>query len=194
VKKVLWSPLPDKRIMKAEPADGAAYVEPLAALRAACERKQVPMVEVKAGDEIDLGDGVIGKVLCAARPEVEVPNYINNNSIVMRLTYGDFSILFTGDAGFEQEQAVMESGAEFASDVIKMGHHAGAGSNSPEWIEAVDARVGLASMPKWLSDDERGRRVYDLLMPTGMELYRSWEHGHVEVQSDGKRFWVTTRK
>ena len=190
VKKVLWSPLPDERILKAEPADGAAYIEPVQALRAACERKQIPMVAVKAGDVLDLGDGVVGHILCAARPEVDVPNYINNNSIVMRLTYGDFSMLFTGDAGVEEERAVMASTGEIASDVLKMGHHAGAGSNSPEWIAAVDARVGLGSMPKWLSDDDRGKRVYDLLMPTGMKFYRTWEHGDIAVQSDGKRFWV----
>jgi competence protein ComEC len=194
VKKVLWSPLPDERILKAEPANGEVYIEPVQALRAACGRKQVPMVEVKAGDVLDLGDGVIGKILCAARPEVDVPNYINNNSIVMRLTYGDFSMLFTGDAGFEEEEVVMASGGALASDVLKIGHHAGAASNSPEWIQAVNARVGLGSMPKWLSDDPKGQKVYDLLIPTGMKFYRSWEHGHVEVQTDGQRFWVRTQK
>ena len=107
----------------------------------------------------------------------------------------DDAVFFREDrAGVEEEQVVMASSGEIASDVLKMGHHAGAGSNSPEWIQAVNAKVGLGSMPKWLSDDARGQRVYDLLEPTGMAFYRTWEHGDIEVQTDGRRFWVLPRK
>jgi len=49
-------------------------------------------------------------------------------------------------------------------------------------------------MPRWLSEDERGIRVYDQLSASGMKLYRTWEHGHIEIQTDGPEFWVLTER
>ena len=49
-------------------------------------------------------------------------------------------------------------------------------------------------MPKYLSFDERGLRVWRQLIPTGIQIYRTWEHGHIEIQTDGDRFWVVAEK
>ncbi|MDO9542783.1 MAG: hypothetical protein Q7J98_10735, partial [Kiritimatiellia bacterium] len=129
-----------------------------------------------------------------AAPEIATPNFINNNSIIMRLRYHDFRMLFTGDAGWEEEQRVMATKKDLTSDVLKIGHHAGADSTSEEWTRAVAAKVGLASMPEWLSKDERGVRVSDLLSKTNMTIYQTWKHGHVEVQTDGRHFWMVMEK
>lgn len=194
VARVLWSPLPDEKILETEGANAPFYVQMSHDLAAACARRGVPLVEVSQGDRLDLGDGVICDVLAAAEPDVEVFSYVNNNSIVMRLAYRDFSMMFTGDAGFVEEDRIMALGQDLSTDVLKIGHHAGANSTSEAWVEALGARVGVASMPRWLSEDPRGERVYELLKPTGIRIYRTWEHGHVEVQSDGKRYWVITQR
>ncbi|MFR1029416.1 MAG: ComEC/Rec2 family competence protein [Clostridium sp.] len=48
---------------------------------------------------------------------------MNNNSVVVKLTYGDTSFLMMGDAEKEEEQDLLNSGANLQADVIKIGHH-----------------------------------------------------------------------
>jgi len=47
-------------------------------------------------------------------------------------------------------------------------------------------------MPRWLSEDERGLRVQRQVDQAGIKFYRTWEHGNIEIQSNGHEFWVTT--
>ena len=70
----------------------------------------------------------------------------------------------------------------------------GLGSGDSRGFVALGAQVGVASMPRWLSEDERGIRVYDQLTARGMNLYRTWEHGHIEIQTHGPEFWVLTER
>lgn len=188
VGEVLWSPLPADRMHKLEEMYAADSVRIMKQIRAACAQRNVPIREIVAGQMLDLGDGVTGQVLAAAEPQITVGNYINNNSIIMMLRHGQFSMLFTGDQGFEEEDRVMALGKDLVCDVLKIGHHAGAGSTSEKWVAALRPKVGIASMAEYLSNDPRGRRVYDLLMPTGIRYLRTWECGHIEIQTDGKHF------
>lgn len=103
-------------------------------------------------------------------------------------------MLFTGDAGFEEEDKVLSHGIDVHSDVLKIGHHAGAGSTGEQWVNAVRAKTGVATMPQWLSNDERGKRVYKQVTAAGMKMYRTWEHGNIEIQSYGDRFTILTQK
>ena len=48
---------------------------------------------------------------------------MNNNSIVMKVTYKNKSFLFTGDAGKESERDIISAGFDVKADVLKVGHH-----------------------------------------------------------------------
>ncbi|OHB55771.1 MAG: hypothetical protein A2Y07_10610 [Planctomycetes bacterium GWF2_50_10] len=194
VGKVLWSTLPNKLMEQRESMYAQDSKKLIEGIRQACAQQYVPIEEVAAGHEMMLGDGVVGRVYAAAEADINVPNYINNNSIIMRLEYKNFSMLFTGDAGFEEENRLLEKGFDVRSDVLKIAHHAGAGSTGENWISEVGAKTGIAQMPKWLSSDERGLRVYNQLTAAGMKIYRTWEHGNIEIKSDGEGFTVITSK
>ena len=194
VKQLLWSPLPASCMHEMEAMYAGDSEKLMKGIESACQQRHVPIATLHAGQKLDLGDGVSGDILAAAQPRNRVLNYINNNSVVMLLRYGQFSMMFTGDQGFEEEHRVISLGRDLTCDVLKIGHHAGAGSTGEDWVAALGAKVGMAPMPEFLSSDPRGQRVYDQLMPTGIKLYRTWECGHIETQSDGKRFWITTEK
>jgi len=194
VKELLWSPVPFDKMEKLEAICAKESGKIRDEIEKACAARNITIRVVRKGNSLDLGDGVKGEILMAAEPEQEVGNYINNNSIVMRLAYGRFSEIFTGDAGFEEENKIMAAHKDLASDVLKIGHHAGAGSTSQAWVNAIRAKVGIAPMHERLSRDAQGLRVWHLLMPTGMKIYRTWKHGHIEIQTDGERFWVLTEK
>ena len=194
VGQVLWSALPFDKMKKFEPSEAQVSENIRQQIKEACAGRNVPIREAVRGGVVDLGDGVKCHILAAADPDIETPNYINNNNIVMRLAYGKFSAMFTGDAGFEQEERVMARYQDLTCDVLKIGHHAGAGSTSVAWAQAINAKVGIAPMPKYLSFDERGLRVWRQLIPTGIQIYRTWKHGNIEIQTDGEWFWVLTKK
>jgi competence protein ComEC len=194
VKQFLWAPVPLQRMHELEPMYAADSERIMHSIESACAKRRVPMATLRPGQTIDLGAGVTIEILSAYDPRYRGGNYVNNNSVVMLLRYGEFSMMFTGDQGFEQEQRVMSLGRDISCDVLKIGHHAGAGSTGEDWVAALGAKVGIAPMPEFLSSDPRGQRVWNQLLPTGMKVYRTWEYGDVTVSSDGKSYWITTQK
>ena len=192
VKALLWSPLPDDLFRKYESRLAADCITLTDDLADACKDHAVSMVDATQGETIDLGDGVSLEVISTSVPDREIESYVNNNCVVLRLTYGNFSVVLTGDAGFGQEKRIMADWKDLTSDVLKLGHHGGAGATSEAWLQAVSPTVGVSSMPRWLSEDERGLRVQRQLERAGINFYRTWEHGNIEIQSDGHEFWVTT--
>ena len=192
VKALLWSRLPDELFKKREPTLASECIEITNDLADACKDHAIPIVEAKKGETIDLDDSVSLEVISTSVPDSESKSYVNNNCVVLRLTYKDFSVVLTGDAGFDQENRIMADWKDLASDILKLGHHGGAGSTSEAWLQAVDPTIGVSSMPRWLSEDERGLRVQRQVDQAGIKFYRTWEHGNIEIQSNGHEFWVTT--
>src|SRR5690625_1047160 len=74
--------------------------------------------EPRAGDRFEIDD---------LRIDILSPNNLtgdlNNDSIVMKLTYGSVSFLFTGDAEREAERKMVSSGQDLRATVLKVGHH-----------------------------------------------------------------------
>ena len=62
---------------------------------------------------------------------------INNDSLVLKLTYGDVRILFTGDIGRKVELKLVESGVDLEAEIVKVPHHGSKTSSSAEFLDAV---------------------------------------------------------
>jgi competence protein ComEC len=73
-------------------------------------------------------------------------NDVNENSVVTMLAYGDFRMLFMGDAGFQAEQRLLERGVDVHADVLKVGHHGSAYSSAPSFVAAVQPTYALVSL------------------------------------------------
>jgi len=78
----------------------------------------VPVHVARCGDRWSTDDGVTLSVLspCGAL-FADGKNDVNENSVVVMLTYRDFRMLFMGDAGFQAEQRLLENGADLRADV-----------------------------------------------------------------------------
>jgi competence protein ComEC len=101
----------------------------------------IPFHDVGTGAAIPLGDltfDVLYGVPQAAN--------LNNTSLVLRLTYGDVSFLFTGDAEREVEQVLVNADPDrLRSTVLKMGHHGSSTSSTPAFVNAVAPQVAVYS-------------------------------------------------
>ena len=65
---------------------------------------------------------------------------LNDASIVFRLSWQDHAVLFTGDAGTDAEQRILDEGYPVRSDLIKVPHHGSLSSSSPDFLHAVSPR------------------------------------------------------
>ena len=70
---------------------------------------------------------------------------VNNTSIVLRLSYGDFSILFTGDAEFAEEKEILNAGYPLKSTVLKVGHHGSSSATGYQWLYEINPETAVIS-------------------------------------------------
>lgn len=70
---------------------------------------------------------------------------LNNCSVVSRLVYAGRSILLTGDAETEVEQALVDANITIRSDFLKVGHHGSNTSSSPDFLNAVKPTAAFIS-------------------------------------------------
>lgn len=110
---------------------------------------------------------------------------LNNYSGVLRLTYGETSFLFTGDAEKESEALVLEDGYEISADVLKCGHHGSRTSTSAKFLKAVNPRYAVISCGKDNSYGHPHEGTLEKLQKLGTTVYRTDEDQTVLAKSDG---------
>ena len=156
------------------------------------QEKGTTSIDVRAGYAIHLGDGVELTVLNPP-PDV-VFGDPNNDSVVLRLTYGDFSALLAADIEAEAEQALLNDGLHLPSTVLKVGHHGSNTSTTEEFLDAVRPAIAVISAGQDNPYGHPAAAVMERLeVGVGAEgVYRTDLQGTVEVVSDGSNTWVRT--
>jgi competence protein ComEC len=116
----------------------------------------------------------------------------NNNSVVVRLTYGQFSLLLTGDVQQEGERTLLASGQPLNSLVVKVPHHGADTSVTLPFLQAVNPQLAIISV----GADNRFGHPADLTLEKleGIPTYRTDQQGNIEVVTDGERYWVRTER
>lgn len=117
----------------------------------------------------------------------------NEGSLVVRVSLGEVSFLFTGDMGFEAEDDMISAGTDVSATVLKVAHHGSAGSSSEEFLTAVGADYGVISVG---ADNDYGHpteAALNRLAAQGMELYRTDELGEIVCRTDGTSLSFSTQ-
>lgn len=112
---------------------------------------------------------------------------LNNYSAVIKLTYGDVSFLFTGDA---EEVAEGRITSDLHADVLKVGHHGSDTSTSKSFLEKVSPKYAIISVGKDNSYGHPSAGILTSLNEIGAEIYRTDEVGSITVDTDGKTIKV----
>ncbi len=143
-----------------------------------------------AGDSFSLGSSnvqIIG-------PITEYSDDLNNTSIVMKLTYGNTSFLFTGDAEREEEQEIISAGYDLSADMLKVGHHGSDTSTSYVWLREIMPEYAVISVGKGNSYGHPTEAVLSRLRDADVKLYRTDLQGDIIAVSNGETVTVTTEK
>ena len=158
------------------------------ALLTAIEEKNCKVIEGKAGVHLTLGALAVD-LLAPCRDYDD----LNNMSVVARLTYGDGSFLFTGDAEALSETDMLAEGIS-ACDVLKVGHHGSSTSSSEAFIEAVDPLIAVISVGEGNSYGHPHASTLDRLTARGTQILRTDLVGSITVTCDGTQYILETEK
>ena len=151
---------------------------------------------LKAGDRVDLGKGYYFEVLAPGDfLSKQDKERFNNTSIVMLLHYGQFTMLFTGDAEAPVEDYLQQKyGNRLKADVLKVGHHGSKTSSIYKFISKVKPKYALISCGNKQIYNHPNKNVVGSLQHLGAKVLTTYEHGNLTVTTDGKGFEVSTER
>jgi competence protein ComEC len=178
---------------------GAVLVPPLesgtSAYRAwldLLESQATPVIQAVAGEWIDLGRGARIEVLWPPpEPLLGTVDDFNNNSVVLRLVYGDTTFLLTGDLAAAGEESLARSG-DVRATVLKLGHHGSDLSSTPSFLAAVGPAVAVGSSGEGNQFGHPSPTT--LLWLAGIPVYRTDRNGSVRFETDGRGLWIRPEK
>lgn len=153
-------------------------------------KKQGKSITVpEAGDEFSLGGAQV-RILGPTDPQAEG----NNSSIVLKVTFGDTSFLFTGDAEREEEQKLLESGYDLESTILKVGHHGSDTSTSYLFLRTVNPQYAVISVGADNTYGHPTEAVLSRLRDADVKTCRTDLQGTITAVSDGKKVTFQTER
>jgi competence protein ComEC len=150
-----------------------------------------------AGQQIDLGDGIIIEVL---NPQSELitgtPSDVDNNGVALLLKDDKVSFLLVADIMSDTEWEMMRARTDLAGTVLKVAHHGSDTSTTREFLSVVNPQIAVISVGE---DNKFG--LPDSTIIARLEekvgqgnVYRTDINGTINFTTDGERLWVETRK
>lgn len=155
----------------------------------AISNKGLKITSPEVGYKFMLGNAVCEIMSCGVGSNSETNN-LNLASIVIRMTYGEQSFLFMGDAEEENEGARNWP----QTNVIKIGHHGSNTSTSQNFLEQVKPQVAIISVGKANKYGHPKQTTLDKLYNMQVKVYRTDENGTITIICDGKNNDIKTEK
>ena len=162
-------------------------------------------VKVKAGDVLDFGNGVSFEIISPSQSLIDEDTAaikakkkvdVNNESVVGRLTFGNFAMLFTGDAEGPVEKDMAASyGKKLKCQVLKAGHHGSKTSSTAEFLKLVQPESVVMSLGVNNQYGHPHEALLNRLQKQGVKnIYRTDANGTITIVSDGSSYSITTEK
>lgn len=178
----------DYEIGKIYMPDASSTSKSFESLLDVIEGKDIDVIQAKAGVNIDLDEEVDVNMIA---PIDESYDNTNNYSAVVRLTYGNISYLFMGDAESMVEDEIINSKQKIDADVIKLGHHGSSTSSSRDFLSKVNPDAAIISCGADNSYGHPQEETLNTLNELNIKYFRTDENGNILVATDGKKIAVS---
>jgi competence protein ComEC len=160
-------------------------------LTTAAQHNATRMVPLQSPAHFQYGGAEI-QVLAPASDYVPQDTPKNNDSLVLRIRYGQHALLLCGDVERPIEQRMLYDGQLEAADILKVAHHGSRTSSTEEFLEAVNPIFAVISVGEGNSYGHPNRDVLERLNRRGIGVLRTDEDGLVSISTDGRRLLVNT--
>ncbi|MFC7063711.1 MBL fold metallo-hydrolase [Halobacillus seohaensis] len=145
--------------------------------------------EPRAGDTFDIGALEVDVLY----PEA-VTGQTNQESISLKMSYGEVDFIFTGDAETGDESQMINGETNLDTEILQLGHHGSSTSTSSAFLERVNPEVAIYSAG---ADNQYGHpnaEVVNRVQDAGIDLYGTDVHGTIEVTTNGESYQIATRE
>jgi len=153
------------------------------------KKKKLKVTVVKKEDTIKIEKHIYFRILWPRAQKLIKENSLNNNSMVCKLYYKGFSMLFTGDIENAESEILKENDSrDVQSTILKVAHHGSNTSSSQEFIDAVNPRIALIGVGENNKFNHPSDEVIDRMKSKGIIIYRTDQMGEISiiVDNDGK--------
>jgi competence protein ComEC len=159
------------------------------ALDRAVDAERAKIYVARRGMVLDLGGGARLDILY---PDADVSGlgaHANDGSVVARLSYGETSVMMTGDAAFPTESHLLALGTTtLQSTLLKVGHHGSKTSTSDAFIDAVRPQMALISVGARNTYGHPTQEALGRLAGAGVPVWRTDQRGTIVCTSDAATF------
>jgi competence protein ComEC len=165
----------------------------LANLEKLAREKKIPVVHEIRGDAFSW-DGVEAQLLWPEIAPTEIgPPPKNNDSLVLRLKYGERSMMLPGDAEKQAENSILSDNSEeeLRADVLKVGHHGSKNSTMTGFLATVHPLVAVISAGEDNPYGHPNAELLERLKNAGVRILRTDRDGAVHVMTDGKQLEIS---
>ncbi len=154
------------------------------------KEKQIKTLIVGQGDRLKIENEFYFDILWPSKTNLITENILNNNSIVCKLHYKNFSMLFTGDIEELAEREILKQYKNNAqvlnSCFLKVAHHGSKTSSIKEFVEAVRPNISLIGVGENNKFGHPNKDVIERLEKVGSKIYRTDTMGEITVFVDKK--------
>lgn len=177
-----------KNIIIGEQYEASANYEKLKNI---VNKRGIRVITVKAGNRLNIEKGLYLDILWPSSEEVINENVLNNNSIVCKLVYKEFSMLFTGDIEEIAEKAILRKYEDKLSilqaNILKVAHHGSKTSSTINFLNTVKSKIALIGVGKDNNFGHPSGEVIDRLKGISARIYRTDEKGEIN-------FYITQKE
>ena len=148
--------------------------------------------KAQPGTKYDLGGGAILTVLAPSEPFFTAEqlkaggNEPNANSIVLRLDYGEFSMLFAGDAEAQTEERLLSKDLDLKAKILKVAHHGSKYATTQDFLTRVQPEVAIISDGPWNRYGHPGQATLDRIKAANAKVFRTDLQGEITIKTKGR--------
>ena len=151
------------------------------------KEKRIKVNIVKKGDKVNIEKNVYFDILWPEKEQIK-ENVINNNATVMKMYYGNFSILFTGDIEEKAEEKILKvyEGKErlLNANILKVAHHGSKTSTTEKFLKWVNPKAALIGVGKNNLFKHPSEKTIENLRKHNVTIYRTDENGEITITID----------
>ena len=168
--------------------------------------EKINVIIAKRGDKISINKNIFFDVLWPSKDNLIMNNSINNNSLVCKLNYYNFTMLFTGDIEKVAEETILNCNNNFdnnknsedsnknekvsnknkkdnilSSTIIKVAHHGSITSSTIDFLNEVNPKIALIGVGENNKFKHPSSEVIKRLQGKQVKIYRTDEMGEIKI-------------
>lgn len=158
------------------------------------KQQNITLISPRFGTFLQTDDGVTIQVLWPLEQKVgEVVHSANHESIVLKVQFGNESILLTGDIEAAAEQAILASGQILQADYLKIAHHGSKTSTTTEFLQAVQPKYAIISSGIQNKFSHPHPEIIAKLTAANIPIWNTAEQGNFLLELSGKNPYNTSK-